>query len=217
VSDAQLNPLMPCRQKACAPHCLAARVALAGDEHHKVGQIVLSVPQSVVEPGPHAWFASLSVAGGEHVPGGAVVELIGLHPFDEGQLIDDFGQRRQQLAHRRSALAVLLELEGTPQKLLGAAHECQPLIGEQFWRYVLPVQFGEFGFVIEEIELRGAAKHLQIDDVLDALWKVGELRGGRRGWRCTCRRVVCGAKVRCRQVRERGGPKRESSAQKMAA
>lgn len=85
-----------------------------------------------------------------------MIELIGMHRTDEGQVIDHRREVRQQLADPCSALSMLCKLVRTSQQLRVPLDEGEPLSLEQLIRAGLQMVLVEERLVIEQSVLRGA-------------------------------------------------------------
>ncbi len=110
-----------------------------------------------------------------------MVELIGLHCFDEADVVNVFRKMRQSVRNPRAAIATLAE------RILGAKHFGCPLDeGESFSLQkfagaLLAIQLLEIRFEIEQLQLAGGTNHVQEDHSL--------CRGRQRGFKCV-ERVV---------------------------
>ena len=109
-------------------------------------------------------FAGERIAGVEEQLGGRVVELVGAHRMDQREFVDDSGQVRQKLAHPRAALSMPRKLVRRGEQLGRPLDEREPLAFQKLGRAVLPVVLDELGLVVEEIERRGSAGEVQVDD-----------------------------------------------------
>ena len=163
-----LDTLIDRGQEAAAPDALArvGRLAAAG-EHHEPGQVLVLGAQSVGRPGAQRRAAELGGARVQEELGGGVVELVGLHRLDHGEVVDHPRQVLPDLAQLRAGLAVAGELERRAQHVGHARDEGEPLPLEQLVGAGLAVVLAERGLVVEEVELAGRARHVQVDDVLD--------------------------------------------------
>jgi hypothetical protein len=116
-----------------------------------------------------------------------VIDGFGVHAADEAQLIGHFGFPGQELAHPHAAIAVLSEFvfrwcDGKAG--LSAGHSREALAHADAVGQILVEPFLHHGLVVEEIHLRWAAHHVQIDHVLGFAGKMLEAfaRGLLRGF-----------------------------------
>lgn len=111
-----------------------------------------------------------------------MVELIGLHRFNEGHFIGMLRKLGQAIGNPGSGIAVLLDGINRSQHLWGALNEGKAFAFEVALGAVLAVVILENGFVIEKLELRRSTDHVKIDDSFD--FGIGErrLRGQGGGW-----------------------------------
>src|SRR5262249_15997753 len=93
----------------------------------------------------------------------------GVHGLDDRDLVDDLRGVRQQLAHPRSRLSVLFELEersDAGERALARSHSGDALAAADRIGQLRPVQLFEGGLVIEGLDLRRAARLVQEDHPL---------------------------------------------------
>ena len=117
---------------------------------------------------------------------GIVVDLLGLHRLDDGDVVDDFGGVRQQLAEPGTLFAVLRELEdGRRSGKFGlkGTHAGEALAHADRFRQIGAALFRESRFVVEQIELGGRAVLEEIDDAFGGGRKVRVARND-TGDRC---------------------------------
>ena len=89
-----------------------------------------------------------------------MIVRLGVHRFDESQMVDHLGGVRQELADQGAALAVLFELElaGRDWKAhLARGHAGQSLAAANRVGQFRAPELIHGGLVLEEIELRRAA------------------------------------------------------------
>ena len=108
-----------------------------------------------------------------------MVELVGVHRADDGQLVGDGGEIRQQFGHFDARLAVFGELVRRAEHLRHALDEREPLLLEERFGAGLAVQLLQLRLVVEQFELRRRAGHVQVDDVLGLGGEVRRLGGER--------------------------------------
>jgi hypothetical protein len=108
-----------------------------------------------------------------------MVEGIGLHRLDDGDIVHHLGEMRQQLAQLRPALAMAAELVLRRHERAVGVDEGRPIALEQLgWRQ-LAIPFHQFGLVIEQFEMARRAGLEEVDHALRLGGEVGEL--GRQG------------------------------------
>jgi len=95
-----------------------------------------------------------------------VIELRGVHRPDDGDVVGVLRQSREEIAHDLSRLPMRPELEGGAEQSRSPLNEGEPLAGDQLLRNRLSVVLVERRFGIEEIELRWAPGHEEVDDPL---------------------------------------------------
>ena len=117
------------------------------------------------------------MAGVEEELGGGVIELVGLHRVDEAHLIGDGVEVRAGVGHPEAAFAVLLEGAGGAHQFGHAGGEGEGASGEEGVGAGLVVVFLKGGFVVEDVEVRRAAGHGEVDDALGFGGVVGEPGG----------------------------------------
>ncbi len=143
-------------------------------EHHVGGQVVRLAAEAVGEPGAEGGPAGGDAPGVHGVEALGVVADAGGHGADEGDVVHDLGEVREQLADLHAALAMLLELPGGAKALGGGLGEVVvfDLAGE-----LPPVVPGEHGLGVEEVHLGGAAHHEERDHGLRPRLEVRLFRG----------------------------------------
>ena len=104
-----LHALIDAGQKAGAPEGLAAgRVGPAADQDDEAGQVLVLRAQAIGDPRAHRGPAVAGRAGVEEQLGRRMVELVGVHRLDDGDVVDDAAEVRPELADDRAALAAFL-------------------------------------------------------------------------------------------------------------
>src|SRR5262249_51336785 len=100
---------------------------------------------------------------------GIVIDLVGVHRLDDGDLVDDLSGMRQQLAHPGSRLPVLSEFENrfdAGERALARSHSGDALaLPDRRWEF-RPMQPLEGRFVIEGLDLRWASRLVEEDHTL---------------------------------------------------
>ena len=107
---------------------------------------------------------------------GAVIELVGVHRFDDAEFVGGFCEEGETVTEPLAALAVLLEGVLVSEHFWDALDEGELFACEERGWAIAAVESGEVGFMIEEFELAGAACHVEVDDAFGAGGEVG--RGG---------------------------------------
>src|SRR5688572_27486291 len=95
-----------------------------------------------------------------------VVDFLSMQPFENGDVVRDVRQVRQQLGNLLAALAVTLKPVSRAGNRFSTADECETLSFQRLGRTRLPVKLDELRLVIEQIELRRGADHVQINYIL---------------------------------------------------
>jgi hypothetical protein len=171
-----LHALVNGGNEAGAPAGLAAGgLGAGGDEGDEAGEVLVVGAEAVGGPGAHGGAALAVVAGVEEELGGGVVELVGLHRVDETHFIGDGVEVRAGVGHPEAAVAVLLEGARGAHELGDAGGEGERATGEEGVGAGLVGVFLEGGFVVEEVEVRRAAGHGEVDDAFGFGGVVGEL------------------------------------------
>ena len=156
-------------------HLLGVRAA--GDHHHERRQVVVERAQAVRAPRAEARPARHLVAGLHERDRRLVVDRLGVHAADEHEVVGHLLHPRQQLADPHARLAAPLELvhrRRDREAGLAAGHRREPLAHADRFGQVLVEPFLHDGLVIEQIHLRRAADHVQVDDVLGLRGEVRE-------------------------------------------
>jgi hypothetical protein len=176
-------------QEATAPAgSPAIGLAGTGEQHHEGGQVLTIAADAVAEPGTETRPAGYLEAGAQIDLGGAVVELRGVHRLDERHVVGDALQPGEQTGNRRAGISVAFEGVWRRQKFGHAFDESETLALDEAVGDGLSVVFLELRFVVEEVNLRRAAGHVQIDHALGFCRKVEAVIGG-------CQRVYLGLEM----------------------
>src|SRR5262249_14133688 len=144
----------------------AARPPRTGLQHDEPRQAVALTAEAVGEPRTHARAAELRAAGVDEALRRTVVEHVRLHPAKPAHVVGDLAVLREQLADVHAALPGLAELADRAEELGVALDEREPFALRERLGDALPVELVEFGFGLEEFELRRRAGHEQVDDGL---------------------------------------------------
>ncbi len=122
----------------------------------KPGRSLALGAQAVGDPGAHAGPALSCRAGVKQQFRRGVVELLGVHRFDEGQIVGDRGDARQHVRNPGAALAAAAELLRRAEQLGNAGREGEHFALDHGIGARLAVVFHQFRFVVEHVEVGGA-------------------------------------------------------------
>jgi len=86
---------------------------------------------------------------------------------------------REDVGHFGAGLTVFLEFEFWPEEIVLGVDKGGLVVLEEFGGRFGAIEPGEFGFVVEEIEVAGGSAHEEVDDVFSLSPEVGIL--GRHG------------------------------------
>ena len=160
-----MHALVHRRQEPAAPGGFSGIGVLAArGKDDEPGEVGVLGAQSVRDPGPQAGPSEPGGAGLHEQLGRGVVELVGMHRFEESELVGYPGEVGQVVGYPGTALAVLLEFALAAQHLRHPADESEFFPFQQGLRTGLPVQLFQFGLVVEEFQLRRGTGHVQVDD-----------------------------------------------------
>ena len=111
LARSKLNALVLRRQKSVTPKPSIKRLAipLLRDEHDERGQVVVFATETVVDPRSDRRTSGKLRTSLDECSCRIVVDGLGVHRFDEADLVDDFGMMRKQIADPGSGFAVLAE------------------------------------------------------------------------------------------------------------
>ena len=173
----EFDALQVAGQEAAAPLPRGDRLALAASDagqHDEAGQVLAFAAEAVEHPRAHRGPARDDRAGVHEGMGGIVVDLLGVHRADHGDLVGVFRDVGEGVADLDAGFAVAGEV------VLGAhAVECLALeLGEllalgEGLRHRFSVQLTELRFEIEGFQMRRPAGHAEEDHPLD----LGRQRG----------------------------------------
>jgi hypothetical protein len=162
---AALHALEDRGSEATAPASLAsAWLGAARDHHHEAGQVFILGAKSISRPRPHRGTPLALEAGEEQQLGRRVVELARVHRAHHAKIVGDGLEVGHGVAHPHAGLAVLGELPRGAHQFRDTGGEGETAPFEDGLRAILPVVFHQFGFVVEEVEVRRRARHVQVDD-----------------------------------------------------
>ena len=144
-----------------------------------------------------------------------MVEDVGGHAAQPGDLVDDLAVVRQHLAEVHAALAVAAELSGRAEQRLIALEEGEAPALHQARRRRLAAELVELWFVLEQLQLARCASHVQVDDTLRSR-QLRRLPSGQRVRRIDLWHVLGGG-VADQQLVERNRTQAEAAvAEKMS-
>ncbi len=168
AAAAERHPLIRRRQKPARPERVpSARTARSRLQHDEARQVLGFAPQSVGDPGSHAWPAGGIEAAVHEELRRPVIEDVGLHAANPTDVVDDALVMGQTLTQVHAAFAVLAERAIRAEQFRFGLQECKTPPFEQFRRRILAVILVECGLGIEQFEMTRPSGHEQIDDVLD--------------------------------------------------
>ena len=123
--------------------------------------------QSVREPGAHGGTSRLLSPRLDQGHGRVVVDGVGVHRANDGQVVGYAGHVRQQFGHFRAGPPVLPELElGTDAHQLAAGKLSDPLAPGDAFGHGLPGHFDQLRLGVEQIQLGWRSRHEEVDDAL---------------------------------------------------
>ena len=124
-------------------------------QNDKCWQIITFASQSPRDPRADAGTAELSAAGIHEELGGGVIEKVCLAGLYEGDLVNDFGGVREQVADPRAGLTRLSKAAFGGQQVIpmAAVHKCEAFACCVAFRDWFAVEFGEQWFVFKEVQL----------------------------------------------------------------
>jgi len=173
---AELHTLVDRGQKAATPTTVAGTENLAGDQHDEAGQVVVRAADAIVDPRTDAGSAEQVEAGERLELRRRVVELVGVQRVDQAEFVGDTLQVGQQVGQAQSGLAAMREREvggvGRAEEGGAFADEGELLALEHLLRTKFLVAAAQFGFLVEQIQMRGRADHVDVDHALGARFVV---------------------------------------------
>src|SRR5207249_1862406 len=116
AAGAETHSLIARGEETAAPQAREKRlVRVEGlglrDQNHEGRQVLVLAPEAIAHPGSQAGPARLLAARLDECYGWVVIDGIGVHRLDDGDIIGDCGGARQELAQPRARLAVPAELK----------------------------------------------------------------------------------------------------------
>jgi hypothetical protein len=129
---AALDALVDGREEAAAPErCASIGRLVAGDEDHERRQAVGLAAEPVRDPRAHAGPSELGRPRVKEHLGRSVVELIGVQRPDDGEIVHDAGESRQQLGDLGAVRTVARELVRCAEHFGHALDEREALLFEE--------------------------------------------------------------------------------------
>ena len=173
-SGTEFDALVAGRQEAGTPVAVVENLSAArvlGDRGHddEGREVFVHAAQSVAEPGAGCGAARELVSAEEEVDRRGMVDLFGVHAFDEAKVIGNGGGMGHQGAHPGTTFAMLFEgLDGSEEAsfVRGRRHGAEALAVHVTFRDRFAVEFGELRFVIPELEMSGPSVLEKVDDAL---------------------------------------------------
>ena len=95
-----------------------------------------------------------------------MIKVVGMHRFDEGQVIRDLAQIGQPVREFSPGISVLGKGKARTENGGVRLDEGVALTLDHGGRNGFTLHFLELGFVVEELELAGSASHKEIDHPL---------------------------------------------------
>ena len=95
------------RVETRSPHGGTATEVAPASHDHKPGQVIGFASDSVTQPGAHAGPTGYATTGGHEQLGGRMIEVVGMHRLDDGQVVRDFGKIGQSVRKFGAGLPVL--------------------------------------------------------------------------------------------------------------
>ena len=171
VLGIDVRALVDPRQKCRLPILgLGDRVA-TGAHGDEPGEILIFGPESVRHPGSKTGANLTGFATVHQKEGGFVIRDVRMHGTHDAKVIGMFGRMSKNLTDRKTAFAIILELERGgkcgPRLSLGL----QVAGGKFLTCVLLKLRFG-----VKGVDVGGATIHEQVDDPFGFHRKVGWLR-----------------------------------------
>src|SRR5208282_6427402 len=101
-----------------------------------------------------------------------MVELIRAHRFNQTKIVNVLFQMRQAIGDPLAALSRLVKGVLGAEQLGHAIDEGKAFAGQKRERTILAVQLGQFGLMLEKLQLAWRPSHVQIDNALRARSKL---------------------------------------------
>ena len=176
------DALIFAREEAAGPLARGDRLRAGfadGGEDDEAGEILRFGAEAIQQPRAHAWPAFDGRACVHERVRGIVIDLLGVHGLDHANLVRERSDIREEAGHGQAALAVGLECHERPARFQFGVLQLRELLtfGERF-RKGFAVDVFELGLVIERFEVRGTARHAEMNH---AARPNGRVRGPDQG------------------------------------
>ncbi len=133
-------------------------------EDDKAGKILIDRTESVIHPTPHAGTVRDNRSGVHEGVGGIVIDLLGHHRIDDGDVVGAGRDVGKEVADRLAALAMLREGgSGSEASKIRALQLCDRHALGEGCRHCFPVQCTQLWFGIEGLEMAWSARHAEED------------------------------------------------------
>ena len=106
-----------------------------------------------------------------------MVKLRGVHRAHDGDVVGHLAQLRQELGDHGARLTPLLEFVGRAEQARDAADESKFLTFQDVLGNLVPAELLELGLVVEQVKLRGRARHEKVNDAFGLGGEHGRLGG----------------------------------------
>ncbi len=180
----KLNALKFARQKTRRPlprrDRLRAGLALRG-QHDVARQIVGLRAQSVEQPRTHAGAALDDGAGVHERVGRVVIDLLRVHRADDADVVRQLRDVREETGNLLARLAVFLEVHERSARFQFRVLQLRELLplGERFGER-LAVQLLQLRLPVKCLQVRGPARHAEMNDALGLLRKMERMNHAAR-------------------------------------
>ena len=101
-----------------------------------------------------------------------MVEGLGVHRADDGNIIGDRADVWQDFRHLSASLAVFFELKFGAEEIIVRRDKGGLVVLQEFSRWLGTIKSGELRFIVKEIEMAGSTTHVEEDDILGFARKV---------------------------------------------
>ena len=95
-----------------------------------------------------------------------MIELVSVHRLDKADIVNVLFDMRQPIGKPQAAFSGAVKRILRAQHFRHAANKSEALADQKRRRTILTVELGQLRFVIEEFQLAGRARHVQINDAL---------------------------------------------------
>ena len=220
AAAAKLHALIFAGQEARTPKPGVERLIAflaVGNHDDERGKILVLRAETVAQPRPHARTARLLESCLDEGDRRVMIDRLGVDRLDDGNVVRDARDVRQQFTDPRAGLAVLRELEHRlhdRERALPRGHARDALAVSHGCGQLRLVQLLQRRLVVEQVHLRRSARHEEVDDAL-GFWR--EMRITKDGLPRVRLRSERGKQVRIQQRTQRGGSDASGAAPKEVA